>query len=152
MNPSQISEAVNDDAAWGAALMSSSDPWITLGLNRDACFQSLARPGAELFIARTTTNAERLGLILLAPYGFAGSPYIAAIAVSDAARGQGIGSQLLRFAESRFASRRHLFLLVSSFNHRARAFYLRHGYQQLGELKDYVTKGYSEILLSKELA
>ena len=93
-----------------------------------------------------------LGFLLVAPYGFAGSPYIAAILVAADMRGLGIGSELIRFAERHFAGRAHLFLLVSSFNQKARSLYLRHGYECVGELKDYCMPGQSELILHKGLA
>jgi ribosomal protein S18 acetylase RimI-like enzyme len=42
-----------------------------------------------------------------------------------------------------------VFLLVSSFNAGARALYERLGYEQAGELPDYVIDGHSEILMWK---
>ena len=46
----------------------------------------LGRPGTELFVA---LEQERMaGFILLAPYGLAGSPYVASIAVAAEARGR----------------------------------------------------------------
>ena len=95
---------------------------------------------------------DRLGFLLLAPHGLAGAPYIAAIAVAEAARGRGIGSQMLDWAEQHFAGRRDLFLLVSSFNRRAQELYLRHGYGQVGEIPDFVVAGHSELILRKRLA
>jgi ribosomal protein S18 acetylase RimI-like enzyme len=95
--------------------------------------------------------ARTVGFLLAAPFGLAGSPYIASIAVVAEAREQGIGSGLLHFAEVRFASTGHIFLLVSSFNHRAQHFYRRHGYEEVGELKDYVVPGHSELILHKRL-
>jgi ribosomal protein S18 acetylase RimI-like enzyme len=93
-----------------------------------------------------------VGFVLLAPYGLAGSPYIASVAIAAEARGQGVGSQLLRFAEQHYRGRGHLFLLVSSFNRSAQELYRRHGYEQVGELRDYCVAGHSELILHKALA
>jgi [ribosomal protein S18]-alanine N-acetyltransferase len=149
----------SDDYAWCARLMAGSEPWITLGRDLAECRAVLVRPGTELFVARGLVARDTAspdqprpsGFILVAPYGLAGSPYIASIAVAAEARGRGIGSELLRFAEQHFAGREHLFLLVSSFNLRAQQFYRRHGYEFVGELKDYIVKGHSERLLHKGL-
>jgi ribosomal protein S18 acetylase RimI-like enzyme len=149
--PIHVAAAAPDDVAWCANLMTTSEPWITLGRDLGACREALARPGTELFVARGGENDLPAGFILLAPYGLAGSPYIACIAVAADVRGQGIGSELLRFAELRFAGRRHLFLLVSSFNQKAQQFYRRHGYEFVGELKDYSAPGHSELILHKGL-
>lgn len=94
---------------------------------------------------------ERLGFLLLHPTGVAGSPYIAAVAASEAARGHGVGSALLASAEHWIPAARHIFLCVSSFNQRARKLYERHGYAQAGEFPDYVIEGASEILMHKRL-
>ena len=151
MEPSiHIAIAACGDYEWCATLMSSTEPWITLRRDLEGCRKALARPGTELFIARGQERA--IGFILIAPFGLAGSPYIASIAVAVEMRGQGIGSQLLHFAEERFAATGHLFLLVSSFNHRAQRLYRQHGYQEVGELKDYVVAGYSELILHKRLS
>ena len=131
--------------------MPLSDPWLTLGIDHARCEKALQRPGADLFIARDIEVQPPLGFILLAPNGFASSPYIASIGVSPDARGRGIGSSLLDFAEQRFADRRHLFLLVSSFNLRAQTLYRRHGYTQVGELLDFIAPGFSELIFHKSL-
>ena len=145
----QIAAARAHDYDWCAQLMSSSEPWITLRRDLDGCRSALRRPGTELFVARS--QGARAGFILLAPYGMAGSPYIASFAVAAEARGHGIGSALLRFAEERFIGRAHLFLLVSSFNQFACEFYSRQGFQFIGELKDYIVAGHSELILCKRL-
>ena len=149
-SPIIIAAVARRDSEWCAQLMASTEPWITLRRNPDGCREALARPGTELFVARE--NTLPVGFVLLAPYGMAGSPYIASIAVAAEARGRGVGSQLLRFAEERFAGRTHLFLLVSSFNSGAQQLYRRHGYEFVGELKDYVVPGYSELIFHKRLA
>jgi [ribosomal protein S18]-alanine N-acetyltransferase len=151
MHPVQIEPAEPNDYDCCARLMASSEPWITLQRDLDGCRQVLNRPGTELFVARGQ-KSRTLGFILLAAHGLAGSPYIAAIAVSPDARGQSVGSQLMQFTEQRFHGRSHLFLLVSSFNFRAQNFYHRHGYEQVGELKDYIVRGHSELIFHKRLA
>jgi ribosomal protein S18 acetylase RimI-like enzyme len=89
---------------------------------------------------------------LLHPRGVAGSPYLASFAVSADARGSGVGAFLLAACERHFQpSANHFFLCVSSFNGRARAFYERHGYRQVGEFPDYLLDGASEILMHKRL-
>jgi len=145
----RIAAAAPEDYEWCACVMASTEPWITLRRNLTGCREALSRPGTELFVARD--KEMPVGFILLAPHGMGGSPYIASIAAAAEARGRGVGSQLLRFAEERFAGRRHLFLLVSSFNRRAEQLYRRHGYEFIGELKDYVVPGHSELIFHKRL-
>ena len=147
--PIEIECAAPEDYEWCARVMAGSEPWITLGRDLEGCRAAVTRPGTKLFVARD--GFQPAGFILVAPLGMAGSPYIASIAVSPEARGEGIGSNLLRFAEERFAASGHIFLLVSSFNHDAERLYRQHGYEFVGELKDYVVTGHSELILHKRL-
>lgn len=145
----RIAPATDLDVEWCARLMAASEPWITLRRDLSGCRDALARPGTQLFVAHD--NGQPVGFVLVAPYGMAASPYIASIAVSADARSRGVGSELLRFVERHFVGRGHLFLLVSSFNDRAQAFYRRHGYERVGELTDFIVAGSSEIILHKRL-
>jgi ribosomal protein S18 acetylase RimI-like enzyme len=145
-----IAAAAPDDYEWCARLMASNEPWITLRRNLEECRAALARPGTELFVARDEDLP--VGFILVASHGLAGSPYIASVAVAENARGRGVGSQLLFFAEEHFAGRGHIFLLVSSFNQSAQDFYRQRGYELIGELKDYIVPGQSEFILQKRLS
>jgi ribosomal protein S18 acetylase RimI-like enzyme len=145
-----IAPAAAGEAEWCARLMAGTEPWMTLRRDLPGCRDALARPGTDLFVAHL--GGQPVGFVLVAPHGLAASPYIASIGVAADARGRGIGSELLRFVESHFAGRGHLFLLVSSFNDRAYRLYSRHGYDRIGELNDYIVAGSSEIILHKRLA
>jgi ribosomal protein S18 acetylase RimI-like enzyme len=144
----QIRLATPDDLEWAAHLMASNEPWITLRRDLEGARKYLSRAG-ELFIP--FDGETRLGFLVLHERGLAGSPYIASLAVDAPARGRGVGAELLRIAEARHPEARHIFLLVSSFNPRARQLYERHGYRQVGELPDYVVAGHSELIMHKRL-
>jgi len=146
----EIGPAREGEREWAAQLMAGSEPWITLGRGIDSCREICGRPGYRLIIARD--GGQPRGLILLQRHGVAGSPYVAAIAVEEAERGKGIGERLLAFAENHVRPEaRHIFLCVSSFNIGARRLYERQGYEAVGELKDYVIDGASEVLMQKRL-
>ncbi len=148
--PLTITAASGEDFGWCAELMASSEPWISLGRDLEGAYAALRRPGTTLFVARE--GEQRRGFLLLADYGFAASPYVASIAVHESARGRGVGSAMLRWTERRYAGRRNLFLLVSSFNTGAQKLYFQLGYEPVGEIPDYVVPGYSELILRKRLA
>ena len=146
-----IRPAAGDDATWAAGLMSSSEPWITLGRGFDACLAACTSPLDVLEIAES--GGERCGLVLVRPAGVAGAPYIVSIAAAPAFRNRGVGSALLDHVERTFRGRsRHLFLCVSSFNPRARRFYERHGFEAVGALKAFLIDEADEILMHKRLA
>ncbi len=145
-----ILSATEAEREWAARLMAGTEPWITLGRGLESCRASCNQTGRQLYIARA--GPEPCGFILLERRGVAGSPYIASIAVRSEYRGKGVGRKLLNFAEDLFRSEsKHIFLCVSSFNPRARALYERQGYSAIGELKDYIIEGASEILMHKRL-
>ena len=82
-----------------------------------------------------------------------GAPYIVSIAVTPPFRSRGVGAALLAHVEAAYQGRsRHLFLCVSSFNPRARQFYVRHGFEAVGTLKAFLVEEADEILMHKRLA
>lgn len=148
----EIRAATPDDREWAARLMASCDPWKKLGRTLDQCRERCNDPLFVVLVARHRHGGERCAFAVLNPRGVAGSPYVASFAVEAAWRSRGVGAALLEACERHFApSSRHFFLCVSSFNTRARAFYERHGYRQVGEFADYVVEGASEILMYKRL-
>jgi [ribosomal protein S18]-alanine N-acetyltransferase len=145
-----IVSASDADRAWAAAVMASSEPWLTLGRGREHCLAVCRDPAYDVFVAKE--KVARCGVLVLQRRGVAGSPYIVSLAVAAERRGCGIGTRLLEFAEETArAHSAHLFLCVSSFNVRARRFYERHGFVAVGELPDYVVRGASELLMHKRL-
>ncbi len=146
----EISPAEEHEREWAARLMAASDPWVTLDVTIEECRRNCRDPRFQLYVARL--EGEPCGMILLDRRGVAGSPYVKSIAVDPGRRGAGIGAALLRFAEDLFRPEaKHIFLCVSSFNDRARAFYERHGYKAVGVFEDYIIEGASEILMHKRL-
>jgi [ribosomal protein S18]-alanine N-acetyltransferase len=142
--------ATDEEKNLAANLLAVSEPWITLQISEDQCKKNCYDPEYLLYIA--FEKEKPAGIILLDPKGVAGSPYIKSIAVFPEFRGKGIGTKLLSFAEDIFRSNsRHLFICVSSFNKRARKLYEKSGFETIGELKDYIIKGASEILMHKSI-
>jgi len=131
-------------------MMSSTEPWLTIGRTFDECYALLRDPLREVFVARED-DALRGFIVLVMKGAFVG--YIQAICVAPDARGSGVGTQLVAFAEERILRESpNVFLCVSSFNPRARALYERLGYRAVGELTDYLISGHSELLMRKTIA
>lgn len=145
-----IAAAQEGDREWCAQLMASIEPWITLRRDLEAARRRFADPAMELFVPRE--DGRPLGFMLCHPSGAMGSPYIASLGLAAEARSRGVGRRLLEFAEQHYQGRRHIFLLVSSFNPRAKALYERVGYAQVGEIPGYVIAEASEILMHKRLS
>ena len=132
-----------------ASMMCASEPWITIGRDFDQSLKIVSDPTREVYVAENNGRTE--GFIILNMRGaFVG--YIQTVCVDPTARGAGLGTQLVQFAEKRiFAETPNVFLCVSSFNPRARQLYERLGYELIGELRDYLVRGHSELLMRKTI-
>jgi ribosomal protein S18 acetylase RimI-like enzyme len=77
--------------------------------------------------------------------------YLRLLLVSAEHHSRGIGAALLARAErdARASGCRHLALLVTKTNRRARSFYERHGYAHVGDLAGFVRRGIAESLYLK---
>ena len=130
-----------------AAMMAVSDPWITYGRDYEACLGSLRQPINEIYVA--VEQDEVRGFVSVVMEG-ALTGYIRVLCVDPDTRGQGLGTQLLAFAEERILREApNVFLFVSEFNTRARALYERLGYEKVAEMRDYIQRGYAEVLMRK---
>src|SRR5579884_2271748 len=138
-----------EEARICAAMMASSEPWMTIGQTFDESLTKVSDPSQEVYVA--ADGAQILGFIIVMMRG-AFTGYIRTVCIDPSARGRGIGTQLVEFAEKRiFRDTPNVFLCVSSFNPRARALYERLGYEFVGELKNYLIDGASELLMRKTI-
>lgn len=139
-----------DEAETCARMMADSEPFITLQRGYEASLRLVSDPSREVYLA--LVESEIVGFVVLVMHGaFIG--YVQSICVAPDWRNRGIGSRLMSFAEKRiFAETPNAFLCVSSFNEGARRFYERLGYEVVGELKNYLISGHSEILMRKTIA
>lgn len=137
------------DFAASARMMFESEPWITLQRPYERCLAAVSDPGRELYVARADSRVT--GFVLLTMKGqFPG--YIAILCVAPDARGTGLGTQLIAFAESRiYRESPNVFICVSSFNHGARRLYERLGFQYVGALTNYIVEGHDELLYRKTI-
>ena len=130
-----------------ACLMAGSEPWITLRRTSGQVFDSLKGRSREVSVA--VSGREVVGAIAVSMQGVL-KGYIQAVCVAPGWRGEGVGRRLVRYAEKRIlAETPNVFLCVSSFNRRARKFYEELGYAKVGELKDFVVRDHSEIIMRK---
>ena len=139
-----------DEARQCALLMTHSEPWITLRRTYDESLKILSDSSKEIYVA--VKSDVLVGFIIMNMKGaFIG--YIQTVCIAPEWRRKGIGSLLLKFAENRILSETpNVFMCVSSFNKEAQKLYQELGYEIIGELKDYIVAGYSEILLRKAIA
>lgn len=79
------------------------------------------------------------------------SAYLRLLLVDGQDQSRGLGARLVARAEreARASGSRHLALLVTRSNRRARSFYERLGYARVGELESFVRPGITECLYIK---
>jgi ribosomal protein S18 acetylase RimI-like enzyme len=133
-----------------ACMMANSEPWITLRRNYEASLKILTDPSREVYLAMV--GNEIVGFTILNMHG-ALVGYIQSVCVAPQWRGKGFGSKLMDCVEKRILSETpNVFICVSSFNARVQKLYERRGYEVVGELKNWIVPGHSEILLRKTVA
>ena len=139
-----------EEAHLCAQVLTESEPWVTLRWSYPNAVKGLNDPDREVYVG--LHDATVVGFTILNLRGPLRG-YVQTLAVMPEQRNRGIGSKLIKFAEQRiFGEFPNVFLCVSSFNLAAQRFYKRLGYEPVGELKDYVVQGHSEILMRKTIA
>src|SRR5262245_21177272 len=125
------------------------DPWRTLRYTADALARYLLRPDPALYRYAVMVQNKTSGVVCIR-YPWLRGAYLELIGLDASAQGGGVGSDVLRWLEeqTRLVSP-NVWILVSSFNRKARAFYERQGYHEIGTIKDLVESGYDELLLRK---
>lgn len=128
-----------------------SPPWLTLGVSATGLKNYFLRDDTHLYRYAVRVDGQLAGVICLR-YPWLRGAYIELLGLLDSYRGQGIGADIMQWAE--MESRQHgnnLWLLTSSFNQQALQFYQRHGFQQIGVVEGLVHPDYDELLLRKRL-
>jgi len=130
-----------------AAIMANTSPWTILNIRAKQIEQTLRDNFYESYVAYAGDAIAGVAVIQLKGVC---TGYLKSIAVKKEFRKNHIGSLLMDHIEKRILSvHPNVFLCVSSFNHDAKKFYLKRGYEEIGIIKDYLVKGYDEILMRK---
>jgi len=148
MNP-VIRDMIPADRDAVTQLLADSDPWKRLGYTKrdwDRLFGPIPQ-GRDSYVADLD---GRVAAIAIVRQRFLMGDYLELLGVAVWARGKGLGGRLLGHIEPLvFARAKNLFACVSDFNAHARAFYKKHGYQEIGPMPDFLIPGSAEILLRK---
>jgi ribosomal protein S18 acetylase RimI-like enzyme len=136
----------------GAAL-SAIPPWSVIGYpaERLAGWLQQEEPTMRKF---EVLAGEALAGVIVIQDPFLHGPYLKLIAILLEFQGRSFGLRLLQWmeAEARQAEARQLWLCVSTFNTRARAFYQRFGFEAVAVLDKLASDASDELLMRKRLS
>ena len=132
--------------------LAAMPPWSVIGYPADRLIRALKDPQPTIKRFEALAGAELAGIIVIQD-PFLYGPYLKLIALLPRFQGQGSGLRLLQWmeAEARKAEARQLWLCVTTFNTRARAFYERFGFEAVGLLEKLSTDASDELLMRKRL-
>ncbi len=150
-----VCELAPFEAATAASLgpaLAAMPPWSVLGWSADAMVGSLVRDVPALARFEVRVDGAAAGIVFIQDPFLLG-PYLQRIALLPAHQGRAIGQSVLAWMEERARTvrARQLWLCVSSFNGRARAFYARFGFEEAAVLDKLVCDEFNEILMRKRL-
>jgi ribosomal protein S18 acetylase RimI-like enzyme len=139
------------DAPVLAQTLTAMAPWARLGYGAAALEGYLKRQDPALTRWVIERNGTAAGLLALR-FPWLRGPYIELLAILPHFQGNGLGGTVMDWAARHAAEiAPNLWACVSDFNAPARAFYARHGFEEVTELDGLVTAGMSEILLRRRL-
>jgi len=144
-----VRHMLREDRDGVIALLSDSEPWTKLGYTKadwDGFFSSLPLE-REAFVVEQDGQVAGIAVVRRK---FLLGDYLELLGVAKQARRGGMGTMLLAHVESLvFTRAKNLFACVSDFNHQARQFYVRQGYEEIGPIHNLLFQGSAEILLRK---
>ena len=147
--PPKVRPYAEDDRAATVAMLTGRDPWQRLGYTAEDWQRLLTAPlrNREGWVIELGGEPAGIAIVRLQ---FLLGDYLELFAIGPGAEHRGFGRALLAEVELKvFARVPNLFVCVSDFNHPARRFYARNGYQQVGSIGDLLIPGSAELLLRK---
>lgn len=101
------------------------------------------------FVIKDENGNEIAGI--LAGMGYWKGLEIKILWVDETYRNEGLGSKLLNHTETMAKAKGAIISMLDTFDFQAEAFYLKNGYEVVGEIKNF-PNGHKRIYLSKKLA
>ena len=135
-----------------APTLAGMPPWSVLGWTAEAMERSLLREMPALARYEVRVGDALAGIVFIQDPFLLG-PYLQRLALLPEYQGKAFGACILQWMEARArtAHARQLWLCVSSFNVRARAFYKRFGFEEAAVLDELAADAFDEILMRKRL-
>ena len=139
-----------DESILARALV-SLDPWLTLEYPAEGLHRYLSEPDHSLSRFVISIEDFTAGVVCVRHPWLKGS-LLELIAILPPYQRRGLGRDVMKWLEQESRiTYRNIWILVSDFNQKARAFYRHQGYRETARLEDLVKPGYDEFLLRKIL-
>jgi ribosomal protein S18 acetylase RimI-like enzyme len=135
-----------------AESLAAIPPWSVIGYPAERMARAFKSEQPSLKRFEVAAEGKLAGLVAIQD-PFLHGPYLQLFAVLPEFQGRGFGLRLLQWMEeeARLAEARQLWLCVSSFNARARAFYERFGFREVAILDKLATDASDEVFMRKRL-
>ncbi len=135
----------------GAAL-AAMPPWSVIGYPAERLAASFRRQPPSVRRFELLVDGELAGTVAIQD-PFLHGPYLQLLAIFPGFQGRNLGSAILEWMEreARSQESRQLWLCVTTFNTRARAFYERFGFEEVAVLDKLATEASDEVLMRKRL-
>jgi len=135
----------------GGAL-AAMPPWSVIGWPAELLTAGFLRQAPSVRRFELLAGGELAGIVTI-QHPFLHGPYLQLLAVLPEFQGRNLGLAILRWMEhqARAEEARQLWLCVSTFNVRARAFYERFGFEAVTVLEKLASEASDELFMRKRL-
>lgn len=137
--------------AFGAAL-AAMPPWSVIGWPQELLTAAFLRQPPSVHRFELLAGGELAGIVTIQD-PFLHGPYLQLLAILPSFQGLNLGLSALQWMEqqARMEEARQLWLCVSTFNTRARAFYERFGFEAVAVLDKLASEASDELFMRKRL-
>lgn len=153
LGPISLQPIPAEDADKLGDALAAIPPWSVIGYEGRQMANALKREEPSVKQFEVLAGTALAGVIVIQD-PFMHGPYLKLLAVLPDFQGRHLGESLLQWMESeaRKAKARQLWVCVSTFNTRARAFYERFGFEAVATIDKLATDSSDEIFMRKRLS
>jgi len=143
-------ELLEDDIEPCVEMTVTSFPWTDFGLSLDSARKFFSDRFGKNLVFVATINAHVVGFITI-KRNILFANYIRRIVVRADKRSLGIGAHMLSFIEALTLEENlpNVFMITTTTNTRAIAFYEKNGYKNIGRIPSLIHEGMDEFILWK---
>ncbi len=133
--------------------LAAMPPWSVFGWPAERLIRAFQRELPSVRRFEIWAGDELAGIVTI-QYPFLHGPYLQLLAILPGFQGRNLGLAVLQWmeAQARAEEARQLWLCVSTFNTRARAFYERFGFEEVTVLEKLASNASDELLMRKRLS